>query len=406
MTNSDYLYDKNINKGYYSNNFFVDGKLGFKLINHGTIIPHIKEDNRPQGYYGTCGVVDSQGNFYKEIDTMKDIKPEKLHGTVIKNPDTVVYLGLLAPTWGHDITFNLRRLWFLNSAAFRAEFKNCRFVYTPWYKKGWGDEYHFIKQKPNFPRILEILDIDPNSLQPVTQPMQFENVILPDASFYFTSGNMFSFTEEYRETIDRIRNFAIKNRTPTSSNKIYYFYGKYQIGEERMASYFRTKGYLTISPEKFSFDEQLNLMINCDSFASTLGSCSHNSIFLRDGSEVILIPRAANSFTFYQQTLEQLHPLNTTYIDSSLSIFGTLHKSYCFIISKQLKSFFGDKFYGYTQGDFEIFAKYLKSQGGIINPKAQKYYRRILPSFLAQFKRREDLIAKYNLPADWDKKLL
>ena len=109
---------------------------------------------------------------------------------------------------------------------------------------------------------------------------------MPDESFFVENGEKI-FTNEYRETIDRVKNFALKNQTP-SAKKIYFFYGRKQIGEERLAEYFRSKGYEFISPERLTLDEQLNILINAESFASTLGSCSHNSIFLREGTEVIL----------------------------------------------------------------------------------------------------------------------
>ena len=59
-----------------------------------------------------------------------------------------------------------------------------------------------------------------------------------------------------------------------------------------MADYFKSKGYEIIRHEqRADFDEELNLLINAESFASPIGSCAHNSLFLRDGAEAILIPR-------------------------------------------------------------------------------------------------------------------
>lgn len=387
MTNLDYLYDKNVTKDYFKENYFVDKTLGFQSVKNGIVIPNFKNENTD--YWGISGVSDEQGYLYKGINTMRNMKYSVPSNIEIKKSNkTAIYLGTFAPAWGHDITINLSRLWFLHSAAFKAEFQNCPIVYTPWHKYGWyGGGHLYVKDKQSFSRLLKILEIDPDALQPIEQPTQFDNVIIPDDSFYYSDIRTFSFTEEYRETINRVRNFALKNRTPSQHKKIYFFYGRHQIGEDRLASYFRTKGYATVTPERFPLEEQLNLLINCDSFASTLGSCSHNSLFLRDGSEVILIPRAANAFTFYQQTLGEVHPLNTTYIDSSMSVFGTLHESYCFILSEQLKRFFGDNFWGYTTNDFTTFFEYLKdsmSKGRNINPASKKYYDKVFPDFFMQ----------------------
>ena len=197
-----------------------------------------------------------------------------------------------------------------------------------------------------------------------------------------------------------MRNFALKNRTPTSSKKIYFYYGRAQFGEERLAEYFRSKGYEVILPEKLTTDEQLNLLINAESFASTLGSCAHNAIFLRDGTETISIPRSANRFTDYQQAIDQINNLNAIYIDSSLSIFEYGNRLYCFIISEQLKKFFGDKFDGYDEEDFKIFLEYTKtlmSRGFPRNEEAWKYYLPTLQKFLSQLSQHKDLMEAYGV---------
>lgn len=237
-----------------------------------------------------------------------------------------------------------------------------------------------------------------DKLQPINQPTQFENVIVPDESFFVEGGTRF-FTDEYRETIDRVRNFALKNQTP-SAKKIYFFYGTNQVGEERLAEYFRSKGYEIMSPERLTLDEQLNLLINAESFASTLGSCSHNSIFLRDGMEVILISRAPTHFTSYQCAIDSVYSQNVTYIDSSLSIFERGNANYCFILSRQLKKFFGDDFDGYTDYDFKIFLAYVRAcmaRGLKQNIEAIKYYGATLQEFLSQLKQRKDLLKAYGV---------
>ena len=142
-------------------------------------------------------------------------------------------------------------------------------------------------------------------------------------------------------------------------------------------------------------------MINAESFASTIGSCSHNSIFLRDGTEAIFIPRAYDKFEYYQQILNQVHPLKEIYIDSSLSIFSESQISgdYFYITSKQLRNFFGDKFYGYDEEDLKNFSLYVEdmvSKKRIVHLQAKEYYRSILPGFMAQFNEYKNLIAPQN----------
>ena len=409
MVNLDYLYNLEAMKWRFDKNYFVDKKLGFQVIEHGTILPH--KDFMENGKYthGKGGIIDNKGEYIKESFAVPRLSkgsytlpPESIQ----HSSETVIYLDMLYSVWGHLITDNLKRLWFFRSECFK-QFKDCPIVYTILGSNGKKRQPNFFERNKTFKRLLEILEFDVSRLQEIIQPTQFERIILPDSSFLSLNfSDMGSFTTEYRETIDIMRNFALKNRTPTSSNRIYFFYGRRnQIGEERLAEYFKSKGYEIISPEKLTLDEQLNLLINCESLASPLGSCSHNSVFLRDGAETIYIPRSSGYFSDYQCALDQVHPLNANYVHSTMSIFGSFN-NFCFIISEQLKKFFSDKWNGYEEEDFKTFLQYvknMKSQGIAIDSRAKERYGSVLEEFLAQLKRRKDLIAAYNMPPDWDK---
>ena len=382
MTNLFYLYNKDANENYFSANRFSDEPLGFKVVEGGMIIPN-KRGKISLDWWGTGGIFNSQGKFVEGSFPTNNPNEE-----MTTSPETVVYLGLFAPAWGHSLTTNLQHLWFLQSDAFKTEFKNCRLVYLPWSVS--KDKHSYISDRKSLTRLLDILEVDVSALQPITRPTRFDKIILPDRSF-FSNGGKKMFTAEYRATIDRIRDFALKNRTPTASKKIYYLYGRHQVGEERLAEYFKSKGYEIIVPENLSLDEQLNVMINTESFASTLGSCSHNSLFLPDGAEAIFIPRSPHVFTAYQQTIDQVHPLRINYVDSSLSLFGGIHGPNCFIISPQLKKFFGDGFDGYAEDDFRIFLAYARTAtdfGFKMNDKALPYYAPIYQDFTAQLSQR------------------
>ena len=395
MTNLDYLYDKDAAKEYFGKDYFVDKKLNFRIIERGTVLPHKHMHVNGKWTWGFGGLVDSKGEFVKTSFVRYGAGAAYTStDTVQYIPRVAVYLGVFLSNWGHNITDNFRRLWFLAGEVFKTYFKDCPIVYVPW--EGLGS----FASLPNFKRLLEILDIDVNRLLPIHYPTQFENVILPDESYFFgANGKPTFFTNEYRETVDRVRNFALKNRTPTAEKKIYYFYGLRQVGEERIAEYFKSKGYSIVRPEKLTTDEQLNILINAESFASTLGACSHNSLFLRDGIETIFIPRAAKRFTTGRQDLiEQMRKSDSTYIDSSLSVFEQVNAMYCFIVSRQLKEFFGDKFDGYAEEDFKIFLVYLKIatiEKFKVKEAALQYYAPILQDFLVQLKAREDLLQAY-----------
>ena len=388
MTNLDYLYNPDAVKDKFDKNYFVDKKLGFSVIERGTVLPHktISDTDPKRQVWGAGGIVDSQGEYIKGTHVAFHVGEPYTPHCIQHSSETVIYLGMFFPVWGHVILDNIRRVWFLKSDFFRNEFKNCPLIYIPWTGAP-------LERQKNFRRLLEILEVDADRLQPITQPTQFDKIILPDESISINNpdGKNY-FTEKYREMIDRIRHFALKNRTPTPFKKIYYFHARKQFGEERIAKYFMSKGYAVVQPEMLTTDDQLNLLINADSFASTVGSCSHNSVFLRDNAEAILIPRSAARIP-YQRIIDQVHPVNATYIDSSLSVFNGVYDLFCYVISGQLKRFFGDTFDGYTDEDFQTFLRYFKfavANGRDFNLKEVQGYGSALEDFLLQLKTRED----------------
>lgn len=380
----------------------MDKKLSFEQIEGGMIFPHqfIYRDGNKQGW-GVGGVLNSKG---EEIPTSfvsrycavnKDYRYP--FESIQQSSETVIYLGMFFPAWGHAITDCIRRMWFIKSDVFKREFKQCPLVCV--LHQSMNGVYH-----KNFRRFLELLGIE--NVRIIKQPVQFAKVIMPQESYIIGS----YFTNEFRETIDRVRGFALKNCTPTSIKKIYYYYGARQIGEERLAEYFKTKGYEIIRPETLTLDDQLNLLINCESFASTAGSCSHNSLFLRDGTEAIFIPRVPVRFTPTQIIIDAVNNLNANYVDSSILFSDKNYerRPYCYIISKQLKRFFGDKFDSYEEEDFKAFLQYMEYVKTIedIVTYRQTYCREFFKDFLAQLHKHEDLLASYKLPPNWEKHLL
>ena len=251
--------------------------------------------------------------------------------------------------------------------------------------------------------MLKILEIDIEKLIPIVKPTKFSQIILPDDSvFPDENTDQRFFTQEYRETIEQLRDFAQKNFTPLEQKKFYFFRGsQYSIGEERVANYFQSKGYQIVAGHNMTFEEQLNVMTNCESFVSTAGSSSSNMIFLKDDSEAIILPRT-NWLDNYQKGLDSLHNVNIKYIDSQLSIFCNRNGGpFCFIVSKQLKEFFGDEWTGeYEEVDFINFLNYVRVAISLKLKPADnsfEYFKDIYSDFVSQLKKREDLLQKFGV---------
>ena len=222
MTNLDYLYNKEAVKLFFNIERFVDDKLGYQIIEQGTILPHEKiiDGQRTKDGWGYGGIIDKNNKGIASSLVHLGAGSFYIPEEVQHNSETVIYLGMFAKTWGHCITDNINRLWFLKSDYFKNQFKNCPLVYLLCTK----DSVFSLESHKSFRRLLEILEIDISKLKLIKQPTQFEKIILPSQSFYLHWKDGRQFTKEYREMISCVRNFALKNRTPTSTKKIYYFH--------------------------------------------------------------------------------------------------------------------------------------------------------------------------------------
>ena len=292
---------------------------------------------------------------------------------------TVVYAGVFCNVWGHFITDSTKMLWFLRSKDYTENLSGCLIVYVP---------MAGFKLKGNHRRFIEILGLNPEKFIPVNELTRYDSIIVPDEAFFYMEGARF-FTDAYRAMIDEVRDFAENNCKPSDKKKVYYSYAGYRngktFGEDKLERYFVSKGYEIVHPEKLSLDEQLNILINCESFASTLGSCSHNMLFLRDDTEVILIPRS-NYMNGYQETINQLHTQRISYVDASFSVF-TNEFPWCgpflYFVSSNLRKYFHDED---TSAIIDVsdFMRYLKANPYASNPDAYKYYSVIASEYFSQ----------------------
>ena len=84
MVNLDYLYNPAAAKPIFDKNYFVDKKLGFQVIEKGTMLPHKDVYVNGKWTWGKGGIVDSNGNFVQICMTQK---------ALILNPSQVKIYG-------------------------------------------------------------------------------------------------------------------------------------------------------------------------------------------------------------------------------------------------------------------------------------------------------------------------
>ena len=130
VINLDHLYNKDAVADFFGKNHFLDKKLHFQIIERGTLLPHRELIINGKWTWGVGGIVDRKGEFIKSSFVHYGIGGAYTPSEEIqRSPATVIYLGMFFDVWGHVLTDNLRRLWFLKSEIFNRYFKNCMLVY-------------------------------------------------------------------------------------------------------------------------------------------------------------------------------------------------------------------------------------------------------------------------------------
>ena len=232
---------------------------------------------------------------------------------------SVIYIGLLNHKWGHCITDNIKKLWYLFTPEYQTAKDKMDIVYT--YNE--GDPI-----KGNFKEMLSMLGVALDRCYAIIQPTIFKEVIVPDDSMIY-GGKEYElqncqtcryWTTPFKNLFDRIPRISSNKKW----DKVYVSRRKWDgadFGEKDIERLFKYVGFQVIYPETMSFTEQLAVYQNCKCLASTEGSISHNSLFMKDGAELIII-RKADLLNTYQLMINDMKNLHCTYIDCHLSIFN------------------------------------------------------------------------------------
>ena len=373
----EYLYDKEYYGSLLSTDHFKKTEVKWRELPGGIVIPFTGlQDELIGGLLNGEGEYIDGSGIHRGMGAGRDIRDEQVE----EYDEDIVFLGVWPDVWGHCLTDNIRRLWVVHNEAFMKEYGHLRFLYVPFQNKEPSD---------NFRELLQMVGISDIKLESINTVSRFRKVILPDECFWREQDGTRMFTSEFRELIDRVRDYAVRNITPAEIKKTYFTYRKHPamrvIGERKLEKFFSALGYTIISPEKHSLREQMSILLGCEEFACTVGSASHNSIFLRDGAKVTLIPRAG-FISEYQPALDQVHDLDITYADSSLSLYVKPDRPwdgpFYYIVSDQLRQCFGQRGrYKENRKDFKVYRALAFALNGYTAPA--EYYKKVVSKYMS-----------------------
>lgn len=224
-----------------------------------------------------------------------------------------IYIGDMMSIWGHCITDNLKKLWFLKTRDY-IKLRENGYAICCTIKGGILPE--------NFKKLLLLLDVNVADILIVNSKLTAEEFVVPEDSIVIRNGKRYYYPQ-YKTTIDTVcckipLNETLPNRIYLSRTKLKG--DKKEYGEQQIEAVFKKLGFTIVYPEQLSFEEQMQLYRNCKVMASTEGSVAHNCLFAKDGLKQIVIRKSVliNSYQFMMMSLKNV---DVTYIDAHLTVF-------------------------------------------------------------------------------------
>jgi len=274
-----------------------------------------------------------------DFDTSKGIR----HG------GKAIFIGYFwIYVWGHCFTDHFNKLWF----SFTDE---CRELQ----KK--GAELIILSCKPQVPQyfriLFELTGFDWNSVKIITEPIQYDELYIPDNCYFQQEGEWNRFyTKEYVDILDRMKvnitSLAEKDGKFPKYDRIYLTrtqgsFGTFRdIGEKIIENVFYNEGYEIIAPEKLTVPQQLWLMMNVKDLVATDGSICHASTFCSPRTKIAVLMKA--DFLVENQIVsDQIADLDVTYVGVHHSFFAgkedPWHGPFLFCITDNLERYIGHK---------------------------------------------------------------
>ena len=301
-------------KSYYSNK-----QLGLRVIKDGYVLISRKWD---EAFHLEGGVVDSNmryliGTGYVDVGGCS----YEFDASNVEYAGKCVFLGTFHTCYGHAITDALKKLWFLNTDEGKkllidhsvdlAYITDCNVDMPQWHL-----------------RIFELAGIDVSRIKHIRHTTKYKEIIIPDNSI-FREDDALYFSKEYREIIEKIKD-NVRSTTYYESAPSYDLYytrtalkdaSKREIGEKSIEKLFKKRGFQVFSPETLPLEEQISLLMKCNKFAATEGSCSHASVFCDSSAEVIIL-RKANYVNRYSPMISDFVGYQTVFVDANHSVMA------------------------------------------------------------------------------------
>lgn len=289
---------------------FSSEPLKVQKITDGTILP-VREIPDPciePIYEG--GVVDRDGKFvagtirisrdnpgYLAVVRGYEVSAEGLE----ESREDVIYGGMASYHFGHFLVESMARLWYVLQGS--DEKKKIVFI-TNGRPGAWMRTF------------LELLGISWDRVVILDRrPVKFASVTVPEEAVH-SWGHFF--TDEYRQIYARIR----KRVEPEAHKRLYLTHRNFKgqikcCNEEYFEDYFAAKGFLVVSPEKYSLQEQIALLKGAEEVACMVSTLSHLILFAEPHTKLIMLTRTSHEVLVAQCLINEAAQADWYIIDAS-----------------------------------------------------------------------------------------
>jgi hypothetical protein len=242
-----------------------------------------------------------------------------MEDSVEEKQRSAIYIGVMVSIFGHCITDNLKKIWFLQTEEGKHLIKeDVDIVYIT----NWGQHL-----KPWAYDVLQSAGVDIYRLKEIEKPTRYKRIYIPDNAIISKEikknvGEKY-YTKEFKWVVDSILKFSSEFVLSVCYNKIYLsrtaYRSKRDFGEIRIERLFKKAGYKVVFPETHSFVEQVSIISHAKEIVTTEGSISHMVMFARYGTELLLLKKI-DWTNPYQEFINEMAGLNVRNINSNHSI--------------------------------------------------------------------------------------
>lgn len=307
----DYLSPKNRNKTLVriSSNYSYNKEIGYSCLEDAFILPFVSgkgegcvlDKNRKFQSNTTLNASFQSGGYQFNDNEVKSVNKD------------AIFIGTLFSVFGHVITDDLKKLWFLQTdKAKNLLADGAEVIYISWHRQ---------ELKSYVAHILSLAGIRLENATRIDSITKYKHIYVPDDSL-ISKDNLLCYAKEFRNTINLILQNISLNEFK-SVEKIYLsrtaLKNKRDFGEKSVENVFREKGYTIIYPEELSFEKQISLYRSAREIVTTEGSISHMFLFCKPHTKVVILKKA-NYINDYQMMINAFADVDAIFVDANHTI--------------------------------------------------------------------------------------